>query len=118
MLITRGIVVASTVIAAVVELYLAEAARPVFWIAIAGFAGLLVFGARIRSQALRVVMPAMYLSPAILLATEMGGDFSKDIVWVLPLVGLCLSGPRVLEWSLPSRWQWPLITWATIVAIA
>ena len=28
-----------------------------------------------------------------------------------------LSGKGALQWSLPARWQWPLITWAAIVAI-
>ena len=71
-----------------------------------------------RSIALRVLLPAMYLSPAILIGLQAGGDFSKDIVWLLPLLALCLSGTRSLEWSLPSRWQWPLITLATLVSIA
>src|ERR1043165_116044 len=112
--ISKGVVIASTVLAAFVELYLAETVRPVFWIAVIGFAALLVFGSRVRSVALRVLLPAMYLSPAILIGLQAGGDFSKDIVWLLPLLALCLSGTRSLEWSLPSRWQWSLITLATL----
>jgi hypothetical protein len=118
LLIFRGVVVASTIVAAFAELYLAEAARSIFWIAVAGFALLLAVGWRHRALALRVVMPAMYLSPAIMLALKLNTDFSKDIVWVLPLLGLCLSGRGARDWSLPARWQWPLITWAMIVAIA
>jgi len=117
LLITRGVVIASTVVAAFVELYLAETVRPIFWIAVVGFATLLVWGPRVRPIALRVLLPAMYLSPAILIGLEAGGDFSKDIVWLLPLLALCLSGTRSFEWSLPARWQWPLITWATLVAV-
>ena len=117
-LITRGVVIASTVAAAFAELYLAEAARSIFWIALGGFVLLLAFGARFRPLALRVIMPAMYLSPAIMLALDLHTDFSKDIVWVLPLLGLCLSGGRLFEWSLPARWQWPLVTWAMIVSIS
>jgi hypothetical protein len=60
----------------------------------------------------------MYLSPAIMLALGLFTDFSKDIVWLLPLLGLCLSGSGARQWSLPARWQWPLVTWAMIVAIA
>jgi len=115
--ITRGVVLASTVLAAFVELYLAEAIRPIFWIAVVGFVALFVIGARVRSLALRVLLPAMYLSPAILIGLEAGGDFSKDVVWLLPLLGLCLSGTRSLDWSLPSRWQWPLITLPTLVSV-
>ena len=118
LLITRGVVIASTVVAAFAELYLAEATRSIFWIALGGFALLAATGARFRTIALRVIMPAMYLSPAAMLALQLHTDFSKDIVWLLPLLGLCLSGGRWQEWSLPGRWQWPLITWATIVSIA
>src|SRR5690349_15253405 len=98
LLVTRGIVVASTVIAALVELYLVEHAPSIFWFGLGGFVLLLAVGARFRTQALTILMPAMYLSPAILLLLGIGADFSKDMVWVVPLVGLCLSGPRVLEW--------------------
>ena len=114
----KGIVIASTVVAAFAELYLAEVTPAIFWIAILGFFGAFAVGSQARSIALRVVMAAMYLSPAILLALRLNTDFSKDIVWVLPLLGLCLSGKGLLEWSLPPRWQWPLITWAMIVAIS
>src|SRR5689334_15502906 len=114
----KGIVIASTVVAAFAELYLAEAAPVIFWIAVLGFFGLFAMGAPARPVALRVAMAAMYLSPAILLALGLNTDFSKDIVWVLPLLGLCLSGGRLLEWSLPARWQGPLVTWAMIVSIA
>jgi hypothetical protein len=117
-LITRGVVIASTIVAAFAELYLAEVAPPVFWIALGGFVLLLALGSRLRPIALRIVMPAMYLSPAIMLALGLFTDFSKDIVWLLPLLGLCLSGSGMREWSLPARWQWPLVTWAMIVAIA
>src|SRR5215216_2924710 len=103
LLITRGVVIASTVVAALAELYLAEVAPSIFWIALGGFALLLAIGSRIRSIALPVLMPAMYLSPAILLALRLNTDFSKDIVWLLPLIGLCLSGSRLNEWSLPAR---------------
>src|ERR1051325_2620929 len=117
-LITRGVVIASTIAAALAELYLAEAAPSIFWIALGGFAVLLAFGSRIRPLALRIIMPAMYLSPAIMLALGLFTDFSKDVVWLLPLLGLCVSGSWTREWSLPARWQWPLITVAMIVAIA
>jgi hypothetical protein len=118
LLITRGVVVASTVVAAFAELYLAEATRSMFWIALGGFAVLAAAGSRLRAPALRIIMPAMYLSPAIMLALDLHTDLSKDIVWLLPLLGLCLSGDRWRTWSLPARWQWPLITWAMIVSIA
>lgn len=116
---TRILVIASTVSAALVECYLATQYSPIiFFTALAGFALLLAAGARLRGVALPVLMAATYLTPAILLVVNDGENFSLDTIWLLPLLGLVLSGPGALEWSLPRRWQWPLITWAMIVAIA
>jgi hypothetical protein len=62
-------------------------------------------------------MAALYLTPAILMVVNGGEDFSLDTIWILPLLGLILSGPGTLQWSLPAKWQWPLITWAMIVSL-
>ena len=40
------------------------------------------------------------------------------VIWILPLLGLILADRGALDWSLPRRWHWPLMTWAVIVAIA
>ena len=117
-LLTRVVVIASTVLVALVEGFLATPyAPPIFFVAVAGFLLLLVAGARYRAGAMPVVMAALYLMPAILMIVNGGEDFSLDTIWILPLLGLILSGPGVLRWSLPARWQWPLITWAMIVSI-
>lgn len=117
-LLTRVVVVASTVIAALLEAYLAaQYAPPVFYAAIGGFALLLIAGWRFRSDALPILMAALYLAPAMFLALNGGTDFSLDIIWILPLLGLTLSGPGAMQWSLPPRWQWPLVTWAMLVSI-
>src|SRR5262245_19276528 len=113
------IVVVSTVIAALVECYLATPyAPPVFFIAIIGFALLVFLGARLRRVAMPVLMAAMYVMPAIYLVFRDGEDFSLDVIWILPLLGLCLSDRGAWQWSLPKRWQWPLVTWSLIVAIS
>lgn len=118
-LLTRAVVIGSTVAAALLEAYLAtEHAPHVFLIAIAGFALLLIAGSRLREGTLPILMAALYLMPAIFLVWNGGEDFSLDIIWILPLLGLTLSGPGALQWSLPARWQWPLITWAMLVSIA
>ena len=116
---TRLLVIVSTVAAAVVEGYLATPYAPrVFVIALSGFGLLLAAGARVRGVALPVLMAAMYLTPAVLLVVNDGENFSLDTVWLLPLLGVVLSGPGALDWSLPRRWQLPLVTWAMIVSIA
>ncbi len=117
-LLTRAVVIVSTVIAALVEGYLATPYSPaVYKVAVAGFLLLLFAGTRLRSTAMPLLMAALYLMPAILMVVNGGEDFSLDAIWILPLLGLTLSGPGVLQWSLPARWQWPLITWAMIVSI-
>lgn len=117
-LFTRVVVIASTVLVALVEGYLATPyAPPIYKIAVAGFVLLLVAGARYRAVAMPVLMASLYLMPAILMIFNGGEDFSLDTIWILPLLGLMLSGPGTLQWSLPRRWQWPLITWAMIVSI-
>ena len=78
---------------------------------------MVIAGSRLRAGALPLLMAAMYLTPAIYLAWRGGEDFSLDSIWILPLLGLVLSGPGVWQWSLPARWQWPLITWSVLVSI-
>jgi hypothetical protein len=118
--VTRVIVIASTVLAVFGEAYLATTYAPqIFWIGAVGFVAMLLAGQRLRPIALPILMASLYLAPAILLVTINARGYEMDVVWILPLLGLVLSGRReVLQWSLPDRWQWPLITWATIVAIA
>jgi hypothetical protein len=116
---SRAIVVVSTVAAAFVEVYLATTyAPPVLWIALVGFVLLAIAGTRVRSSALPVLMATTCLAPAILLVVNKGEDFSLDIVWLLPLLGLLVAGPGGWRWSLPERWQWPLVTWSVVVSIA
>lgn len=118
---TRLLVIVSAVIAAFVEAYLGSQYTPeVFWIGIAGFAVMLIAGARLRSIALPIVMAALYLTPAVLLVTlgDRGRGYGLDVIWILPLLGLTLAGRGAREWSLPARWRFPLIVWAAIVAIA
>lgn len=117
---SRGIVVASTVLAALVESYLSAQYHPyLFWTALAGFVVLLVFGERLRAMALPVVLGAAYLLPAFLIAIDPAkqADFTLDIAWMLPLLGLSLSDRR-LQWSVPDRWLPPLLIWSLVVSIA
>jgi O-antigen ligase len=115
---TRAIVITSTVAAALLEADLATTYTPqVFWIALGGFGLLLAAGQRLRSIGLPIVMAALYLMPAIFLATLGDEGYGLDVIWILPLLGLILSDRGAWAWSLPSRWQWPLVTWSMLVAI-
>lgn len=117
--VTRAIVVTSTVAAALLEAFLANTYSPqVFWISIGGLALMLAAGRRLRPIGLPIVMAALYLMPSIYLATLGGESFGLDSIWILPLLGLILSDRGALRWSLPARWQWPLVTWAMVVAIS
>ena len=117
---TRVIVVASTVLAAFAEAYLATAywPRQTIWLTTASLVVMAVIGSRVRSVALPAVLSMPYVMPALLLVWRGNENSSLDFFWMMPLLGLVLSGPGALGWSLPARWQWPLVTWAAIVAIS
>lgn len=118
--VTRAIVIASTILAVFAEAYLASWHSPgyVIWLAVASFVAAAAVGHRLRAIALPIVLSMLYLMPAILIASGVNENFSFDFYWVMPLTGLVLSGRGVRHWSLPDRWQWPLVTWAAIVALS
>src|SRR5215213_5163883 len=109
--VTRGIVIASTVFACWLEAYLANTYTPqIYWLSIAGFIVIAIAGRRLHSAAMPVVMAALYLMPAIYLATPIGTPgYGLDVIWILPLMGLIVSDRGAWEWSLPARWRWPLV---------
>jgi hypothetical protein len=113
----RAFIIGSTVVAAIVEGYLATIyVSGVFSIAVAGFLVMLFAGARWRRVAMPVVMASLYLTPGLFLLTIGDEGFGLDVIWFLPLLGLILSD-RPWQWSLPERWRWPLITWSALVAL-
>lgn len=117
---TRAVVMASTIVAAFTEAYLGRAYGPpqVLWIGAGGFVLLLAAGQRLRRIALPILMASAYVAPAVLLTGLGARGYWLDVIWILPLVGLILSDRGARGWSLPGRWQWPLITWATLVAVS
>ena len=117
--VTRAIVVASTIVAAFAQTYLATMYWPpqTIWIASASVLALAIAGDRLRSIALPAVLASIYFMPALLYVTRGGETFVLDFLWQMPLLGLTLSGRGAWRWSLPARWQWPLVTWSMIVSI-
>ena len=117
---SRVIVVASAALAGYAGGAIATPYFPpqTLWIVTAAAVLLAVFGHRVRAVALPVVLSVMYVFPALMIAWAGNENFSIEFVWILPLLGLALSGPGALRWSLPAPWQWPLVTWAMIVSLS
>ena len=118
--VTRALVIASTVLAAFAQTYVATFYWPpqTIWIASMSVIVLAIAGDRWRAFALPAVLASIYFMPAFLYVTRGGETFVLDFLWTMPLLGLTLSGPGAHRWSLPPRWQWPLVTWACIVSIS
>lgn len=117
---SRAIVVASTALAGYAGGAIATPYFPphTLWIVLAAAVLLAALGQHVRVVVLPVVLSVMYLFPALMIAWVGNENFSIEFVWVLPLLGLSLSGPGAWRWSLPAPWRWPLVTWAMIVALS
>ena len=117
---TKGVVIASTLVAAFVELYLATSLvyAPLLPIAVVGFVGALVAGAWWPGPVSAALLVLPYLARAAVLHA-FGTEFEPvEIVWALPLLGLILSGRGTLGWSFPTRLLWPLVAWALVIAVS
>lgn len=117
---TKAVVVASTLAAALVEVYLATTPLfPfIFWFSIALAAAWFVAGDRVRALGLPIAMGAMYLMPGVYWGLGIRELYGLEMIWILPLIGLIVSGRGAWEWSLPRRWHWPLVAWALVVAVS
>src|SRR5688572_15280492 len=85
---TRVIVVASTLLAAFAEAYLATAhwPRQTIWLTSASLVVMAVIGSRVRSVALPAVLSMPYLMPALLLVWRGNENSSLDFFWMMPLL--------------------------------
>ena len=115
---TKGVVIASTLAAAFVQLYLATRLLypQLFFVVAAAFVAAVAAGAWRPGPATAVVMVASYLAPAAYVVWAGFEDYSFEIVWALPLLGLIISGRDGWRWHFPSQWRWPLVAWALVVA--
>jgi len=117
--ITKGVVITSTVAAAALNLYLATTPQnpSIWWFSLISAAILFLGGGRLRSVFLPLILVAMLVMPTVYLQWLNYQNYGLEIIWILPLLGLILSGRDAWRWSLPSAWQWPLTTWALVVAM-
>ena len=117
---TKSVVIASTLMAAGIELYLATSAAyaPLLPIALAAFVVATVAGAWFPGQVSVAILLLPYLARAVVLYA-FGTEFEPvEIVWAFPLLGLILSGRGAWQWNFPSRFRWPLITWSLVIAVS
>lgn len=115
---TKGVVIASTLVAAFVQLYLATRLTnvPLFFIVTGAFVVAVAAGAWRPGPATSIVLAMSYLAPAAYVIWSGFENYPFEIVWSLPLLGLLVSGRDAARWHLPAPWRWPLVTWALIVA--
>jgi hypothetical protein len=114
---TKGVVIASTLAAAFVELYLAtRLIHPQFIaIGIAGFIAAVVAGRMWPGPAAGGLLVVSCLAPTLYVIWNGFENASFEIMWALPLLGVILAG-RPLHWNLPPRWRWPIVAWALVIA--
>jgi hypothetical protein len=115
---TKAAVIASTLAAAFLQLYLATRLLypQLFFVVAAAFLVAVAVGAWRPGPMTAVVMALSYLAPAAYVVWAGFENYSFEIVWSLPLLGLLISGRDAWRWSIPAQWRWPLVTWALIVA--
>jgi hypothetical protein len=117
---TKGVVMVSTLAAAFVHLYLATRLVnvPLFFIVAGAFIVAMAVGAWRPRPAMSALLAMSYLAPAAYVIWPGFENYSFEIVWSLPLLGLIVSGRGVTRWHFPAPWRWPLVTWALVVALS
>ncbi len=115
---TKGVVIASTLAAAFVQLYLATRLLypQLFFVVATAFVGAVAAGAWRPVPATAVVLALSYLAPAAYVVWAGFENYGFEIIWALPLLGLIVSGRDAWRWNLPAPWRWPLVSWALVVA--
>lgn len=115
---TKGVVITSTLAAAFVQLYLATRLLypQLFFLVAAAFAVAVVVGTWRPGAATTVILAVSYLCPAAYVIWAGFENYSFEIVWSLPLLGVIVAGRDAWRWHLPTAWRWPLVTWALVIA--
>ncbi len=117
---TKGVVIASTLVAAFTQLYLATRLTYVelMGLAAAGFAVAFVAGRWRPGLVTTLLLSVVYVAPAIHVVLGRFESASLEIAWALPLLGLVLSGRDGWHWNVPPRFRWPLVAWALVIAVS
>ncbi|MGE0865853.1 MAG: O-antigen ligase family protein [Vicinamibacterales bacterium] len=117
---TKGVVIASTLVAAFTQLYLATRLTYIelMGLASAGFAAAAVAGLWRPGLVTTLLLSVVYVAPAIHVALGRFESASLEIAWALPLLGLILSGRDGWRWNVPPRFRWPLAAWALVIAVS
>ncbi|MDP2318560.1 MAG: O-antigen ligase family protein [Acidobacteriota bacterium] len=115
---TKGVVIASTLVAAFTQLYLATRLTylELMGVAAAGFAVALIAGLWRPGLVTTLLLSVVYVAPAIHVALGRFESASLEIAWALPLLGLILAGRDGWRWNVPPRFRWPLVAWALVIA--
>ncbi len=114
---SKLVVIVSAALAIVMEAYLgAREWRPLLQLTLGLFAGAFVL-ARLRpSVCWALVLPSLYLVPAIFLAAIGRELITYQVTWMAALFGAILATSSPSRWVIPSRWKLPLVFWALVVA--
>lgn len=114
---SKVVVAVSAAAAIVLEAYLAAREWGYLLRLTAGlFVGAFVL-ARLRPAVCwALVLPSLYLVPAIFLAAIGRDLFTYQVTWMAALFGAVLATTKPTRWAIPARWRLPLVFWALVVA--
>lgn len=116
---TKGVVIVSTLAAAAVVAHASALGfSPVLNLSLAGFLVAFVAGAFVHTTVARIVLAAVYVTPAGFLLWAGADHYTNEIAWIAPLLGLAISGKEAWRWQVPAPWRWPLAAWALVVAVS
>jgi hypothetical protein len=116
---TKSVVIVSTLIAAAVEINSAAYGfDPLLYLSAGGFLLAWLLGGFVRGLVARVVLFAIYLTPALIMQWSGRDHTSYEMVWIGPLLGLALSGRDAWRWHIPRPFLLPLVMWALIVSVS
>jgi hypothetical protein len=115
---SRVLVLVSLVLAAGAYLVSISVHSPRFaWLAVVG-AVLAAAGARLVPAATgAVLLGGVFVAPGILCLAFSRPETEFHSMWLVPMAAYLVAGRPVADWCIPSRWRWPIVVWALVVAV-